>query len=62
MFVAAISIENSYSYFVKIDHFCAEFQRKFKKDLKTNTRSMAKLREACERAKRSMRHLTLILN
>lgn len=37
-----------------VDHFVAEFKRKFKKDLKGNSRALRRLRTACERAKRSL--------
>ena len=37
-----------------VDHFVAEFKRKFKKDLKGNPRALRRLRTACERAKRSL--------
>ena len=37
-----------------VDHFAAEFKRKFKKDLKGNPRALRRLRTACERAKRSL--------
>ena len=37
-----------------VDHFAAEFKRKFKKDLKANPRALRRLRTACERAKRSL--------
>ena len=37
-----------------VEHFCNEFKRKFKKDLKTNTKSLRRLRTACERAKRTL--------
>ena len=37
-----------------VEHFCEEFKRKFKKDLKENKKSLRRLRTACERAKRSL--------
>ncbi|KAK9505059.1 hypothetical protein O3M35_009208 [Rhynocoris fuscipes] len=37
-----------------VNHFCDEFQRKFKKDLKGNSRALRRLRTACERAKRTL--------
>lgn len=37
-----------------VDHFVAEFKRKFKKDLYGNSRALRRLRTACERAKRSL--------
>ena len=37
-----------------VDHFAAEFKRKFKKDLKGNPRALRRLRTASERAKRSL--------
>ncbi|KAJ8894687.1 hypothetical protein PR048_007352 [Dryococelus australis] len=37
-----------------VSHFCDEFQRKFKKDLRGNTRAVRRLRTACERAKRTL--------
>jgi heat shock protein 1/8 len=37
-----------------VDHFSAEFRRKHKKDLTTNSRAMRRLRTACERAKRTL--------
>lgn len=37
-----------------VDQFVAEFKRKFKKDLKGNSRALRRLRTACERAKRSL--------
>ena len=37
-----------------VDHFVAEFKRKFKKDLKGNPRALRRLRTACERAKRAL--------
>ncbi|CAO3702204.1 unnamed protein product [Rhizopus stolonifer] len=35
-----------------VDHFIQEFQRKFKKDISGNARSVRRLRTACEHAKR----------
>ena len=37
-----------------VDHLCKEFERKFKRNLKTNTRSLRRLRTAAERAKRTL--------
>ncbi|KAG8332852.1 Heat shock 70 kDa protein [Homalodisca vitripennis] len=37
-----------------VTHFAEEFQRKFKKDLRSNTRAVRRLRTACERAKRTL--------
>ena len=37
-----------------VDHFAAEFTRKFKKDLKGNPRALRRLRTASEQAKRSL--------
>lgn len=37
-----------------LEHFAQEFQRKHKKDLKTNARAMKRLKVACERAKRTL--------
>ncbi|CAG0918289.1 unnamed protein product [Notodromas monacha] len=37
-----------------VDHFVAEFKRKFKKDPSTNARAIRRLRTACERAKRTL--------
>merc|ERR1712238_509403 len=37
-----------------VDHFMKEFQRKHKKDLTANKRSLRRLRTACERAKRTL--------
>jgi len=37
-----------------VNHFMNEFQRKFKKDISNNKRSMRRLRTACERAKRTL--------
>uniref|UniRef100_A0A224XL70 Putative heat shock 70 kDa protein cognate 2 n=1 Tax=Panstrongylus lignarius TaxID=156445 RepID=A0A224XL70_9HEMI len=37
-----------------VNHFCDEFQRKFKKDLRGNARAVRRLRTACERAKRTL--------
>lgn len=37
-----------------VNHFMQEFQRKFKKDISGNKRSMRRLRTACERAKRTL--------
>ncbi|XP_063703063.1 heat shock protein 70 B2-like [Culicoides brevitarsis] len=37
-----------------VDHLCQEFQRKYKKDVKSNPRALRRLRTACERAKRTL--------
>ena len=37
-----------------VDHFMKEFQRKHKKDMSSNPRSLCRLRTACERAKRTL--------
>ena len=37
-----------------VDYFCQEIKRKLKKDVKTNPRSLRRLRTACERAKRTL--------
>lgn len=37
-----------------VDHFCEEFKRKNKKDLRGNARALRRLRTACERAKRTL--------
>lgn len=37
-----------------VTHFSEEFQRKYKKDLRNNTRAVRRLRTACERAKRTL--------
>ncbi|KAG2445402.1 hypothetical protein HXX76_000024 [Chlamydomonas incerta] len=37
-----------------VNHFANEFQRKYKKDLKTSPRALRRLRTACERAKRTL--------
>ena len=37
-----------------MDHFAQQFQRKHRKDLKGNPRSLRRLRTACERAKRTL--------
>ena len=37
-----------------INHFIAEFKRKYKKDMATNARAVRRLRTACERAKRTL--------
>ena len=36
------------------NHFVQEFQRKYKKDIRNNVRSIRRLRTACERAKRTL--------
>ncbi|XP_045767949.1 heat shock protein 68-like [Maniola jurtina] len=37
-----------------VDHFCQEFEKKYKKDIKTNPKALRRLRTACERAKRTL--------
>jgi len=37
-----------------VDHFAKEFQRKYKKDLTTNSRAIKRLNAACERVKRTL--------
>jgi L1 cell adhesion molecule like protein len=37
-----------------VNHFCAEFKRKHRKDLSGNPRALRRLRTACERAKRTL--------
>lgn len=37
-----------------VNHFIAEFKRKFKKDISGNKRAVRRLRTACERAKRTL--------
>ena len=37
-----------------VEHFKKEFQRKFKKDISKNKRSLRRLRTSCERAKRTL--------
>ena len=37
-----------------VNHFVAEFKRKFKKDISGNGRALRRLRTACERAKRTL--------
>ncbi|XP_052126102.1 major heat shock 70 kDa protein Ab [Frankliniella occidentalis] len=37
-----------------VTHFADDFQRKFKKDMRGNTRALRRLRTACERAKRTL--------
>ncbi|KAL8497573.1 hypothetical protein ACS0TY_021055 [Phlomoides rotata] len=41
-----------------VNHFVAEFRRKNKKDISGNTRSLRRLRTACERAKRTLSSTT----
>jgi len=41
-----------------VNHFVAEFKRKFKKDITENPRALRRLRSACERAKRSLSFTT----
>ena len=42
-----------------VEHFCTEFQRKHKKDMTDNKRSMRRLRTACEAAKRTLSSSTV---
>ncbi|XP_015602066.1 major heat shock 70 kDa protein Ab-like [Cephus cinctus] len=37
-----------------VDHLCKEFERKFKKNIKSNPRALRRLRTAAERAKRTL--------
>lgn len=37
-----------------VNHFIAEFKRKFKKEINSNKRAVRRLRTACERAKRTL--------
>lgn len=37
-----------------VNHFIAEFKRKYKKDISDNKRAVRRLRTACERAKRTL--------
>lgn len=37
-----------------MDHFCAEFKKKYKKELQGSDRALRRLRTACERAKRTL--------
>ena len=37
-----------------VEHFCQEFKRKHKKDIRSNPRSIRRLRTSCERAKRTL--------
>ncbi|KAF7400541.1 hypothetical protein HZH66_005725 [Vespula vulgaris] len=37
-----------------VDHFCKEFERKYKKNMRSNARSLRRLRTAAERAKRTL--------
>nr|AQP31338.1 heat shock protein 70-5 [Laodelphax striatellus] len=37
-----------------VDHLCEEFKRKYRKDVKSNPRSLRRLRTAAERAKRTL--------
>lgn len=41
-----------------VSHFVREFQKKFKKDMSQNKRSVRRLRTACERAKRTLSSIT----
>jgi L1 cell adhesion molecule like protein len=42
-----------------VEHFCTEFQRKYKKDLRESKRSMRRLLTACEGAKRTLSSSTV---
>ncbi|CAH0399252.1 unnamed protein product [Chilo suppressalis] len=37
-----------------VNHFCQEFEKKYKKNLKENPKAMRRLRTACERSKRTL--------
>ncbi|CAH2261941.1 jg6998 [Pararge aegeria aegeria] len=37
-----------------VDHFCQEFERKYKKKMSDNPKALRRLRTACERAKRTL--------
>ena len=37
-----------------VEHFCTDFKRKHRQDIRDNKRSMRRLRSACERAKRTL--------
>lgn len=41
-----------------VKHFCEEFKRKHKKDMSVNTKSVKRLKVACERAKRTLSSTT----
>lgn len=41
-----------------VNHFVAEFRRKYKKDISGNARALRRLRTACERAKRTLSSTT----
>jgi heat shock 70kDa protein 1/2/6/8 len=41
-----------------VEHFCKEFQRRHRKDLRSNQRALRRLRSACERAKRTLSSVT----
>ncbi|CAN6681442.1 unnamed protein product [Malus baccata var. baccata] len=41
-----------------VNHFMAEFRRKYKKDISGNARALRRLRTACERAKRTLSSTT----
>ncbi|CAG2103031.1 unnamed protein product [Medioppia subpectinata] len=41
-----------------VDHFVQEFKRKYNKDLTVSKRAMCRLREECERAKRTLSFMT----
>ncbi|KAI8570390.1 hypothetical protein RHMOL_Rhmol01G0030300 [Rhododendron molle] len=43
---------------IMVNHFVAEFQRKHKKDMSGNARALMRLRNACERAKRTLSSAT----
>jgi heat shock protein 1/8 len=42
-----------------VDHFCDDFKRKYKFDLKTNNKSLRRLRTACESAKKILSNATI---
>lgn len=39
---------------ILVNHFASEFERKHRRDLRTNPRALRRLRTACERAKRAL--------
>jgi L1 cell adhesion molecule like protein len=41
-----------------VEHFCQEFQRKYRKDIRTNPRAVRRLRTACERVKKTLSSAT----
>lgn len=41
-----------------VEHFCTEFKRKHKKDIKDNARALKRLKMACERAKKTLSSAT----